>query len=114
MDKHIVFWKRTTCTTDRGTDVELETGEIIDGFCRRTLLSQILKMPQKNSISFHEAARLFDLKIEECIKAGKYGTEPGGYQWYCINFVPWISEQGFHIELSGDEFDLYAMTSVLS
>lgn len=114
MDKQIVLWKRTTCTTDRGTDVNLEMGELIDRHCRRTLLSQILKMPPKKSISFNDAARMLDIKLFECFKAGEYGNKRGQYHWYTQNFVPWISEQGFHIELTGDEFDLYAMTSVLS
>ena len=114
MDRHIVLWKTTTCTNDRGTDVDLEMGDLIDHHCGRTLLSQILNMPSKNPISFDDAARLLDLKLEECFQAGKYRNGPDEYQWYAQNFVSWISEQGFHIELTGDEFDLYTKASLFS
>lgn len=59
-----------------------------------------MAMPRKNPISFENAVRLVNerqidamtrMNAKEC-------------NWYYGNFVQFVSESGFHIDLTGDEF----------
>ena len=34
--------------------------------------------------------------------------------WFYENFIEWISSQGYHIELTGDEFEAAVMSDKLS
>lgn len=43
----------------------------------------------------------------EARAAGRIGCEPEELMWYSCNFVEWLSEIGHHIELTGDEFDMF-------
>lgn len=61
-------------------------------------------MPQKRPISFEQSMIKFQLACHDAFRLGLVGTEPGHYQWYAVNFIDWISEQGYHIVLTGDEF----------
>ena len=83
-------------------------GNLIDSFCDGTLLSQIIAMPKKQPISFDDATRMLDQKLEECTEASTQ------YDWHAINFVTWISSQGFHIELTGDEFEVWSLQKEVS
>ncbi len=47
-------------------------------------------------------------EYQKAIKARKIGYEPGESGWYYSNFLKWISEKGWHIELTGDEFELFS------
>ncbi len=67
-------------------------------------------MQIKDSISFEDAFHMLQKKRFELFNAGRFGDMPGQYGWYHLNFVDWISSQGFHIELTGDEFELYGLT----
>lgn len=110
MDHHIVKWKAIKCKNRLGNDVRLGVPEIVDVRNRGTLLSRVLSMPEKTPISFELAIMKLIEKQREKFDAGRFGDEPGRYGWYCLNFVDWISLQGFHIELTGDEFETYALT----
>jgi hypothetical protein len=74
---------------------------IIDYGYRCELLHNICSMPRKNPISFAKAVRL---AVREYFSSD-YGFKKGQSYWYLDNFVDWISDLGFHIELSGEEFD---------
>ena len=71
-------------------------------------------MPQGKPISFEKAANLVCDKFMEAFDARRIGIEPGECIWYYQNFVEWISSLGYHIEISGDEFEAVAMTDQLS
>ena len=105
MDHHLVKWKSIKCKSRFGNDVCLGVPEIVDIRIRGTLLSRILSMPKKSPISFELAMLKLIEKRREKFDAGHFGDEPGRYGWYCHNFVDWISSQGLHIELTGDEFE---------
>lgn len=60
-------------------------------------------MPKKKSISYEEAIRLFSDRQREAFDAGDYGSKPGQCGWYTRNFISYVSELGYHIELEGDE-----------
>lgn len=62
-------------------------------------------MPKKNPISYEQAINLIADKKNEAFIHKDYGTKPGQYFWYSENFVAYISDLGFHIELSGDEIE---------
>ena len=83
--------------------------DIINICYRGSLLTCIVKMPIQKPIAFDEAICLAHDKI--------YGSKVGHYRgeshWYMDHFVEWISELGFHIELTGDEFEpLMALETV--
>lgn len=77
---------------------------------RGTLLSEILKMPRKKPISFQDAVNLNGDERHRQIMSGNHGYEPGQAHWLYMNFVKWISDQGYHIELTGDEFEAVALS----
>lgn len=110
MEHHLVKWKSIKCKSRFGNDVCLCIPEIVDIQNRGTLLSRILSMPKKKPISFELAMLKLIEKRREKFDAGHFGDESGQYGWYCLNFVNWISAQGYHIELTGDEFETYALT----
>ncbi len=64
-------------------------------------------MERKNPILFMDAAALAQEKYLDARRAGRRGYAPGRTDWYTDGFIDWISSLGFHIELSGDEFELY-------
>ena len=68
---------------------------------RGTLISRILEMEKRVPISFAEAIERVNAKWFEELWTKRTGCD----QWYLENFVAWISSQGFHIELTGDEFE---------
>ncbi len=102
MRKQLLYWYPVVSRTYAGGFYSCELPKIIDSDCGHTLLASALAMPKKTPIRFEEAVRKLDgeLNIENI------GHEPGQYQWLLKNFVSWISDKGFHIELTGDEFDL--------
>lgn len=68
-------------------------------------------MEKKQSIELLQAAHLAEEKFEEARKEGRFGHKPGECFWYLDHFVEWISGLGYHIELTGDEFEPYQMSS---
>ncbi len=114
MVKQCLHWKKVKCKSVAGEPVWIELPKIIAGESRGTLLSQILAMPKKSPLSFAEAINLVAEKQKEAFLAGRGGRGPGQYSWYYGSFVEWITSLGFHIELTGDEFEAYATTSVLT
>ncbi len=83
--------------------------DVLDTRYRGTLLAKILAMPTKNAIPFDHAIRMVSAKLGEAFNAKQFGYEPGHYNWYLSYFIEWLSDEGYHIELSGDEFESYAL-----
>lgn len=107
MGKHIVKWKPTIGKDIRNQDCELPFPDLLNASSRWTLLEQIFAMEKKNPITFTEAAQLAQTKYQEATRASNFGGSPGQSNWYTRNFISWISSLGYHIELCGDEFELY-------
>lgn len=114
MVKHILIWKPVKCTNAFGEKVLVPLPESISIHYRGTLLTKILSMPPKQPISFSDAIHLVAEKQIEALKAGRGGPEHGHLSWYTNNFVEWISELGYHIELTGDEFESRAMSAFVA
>lgn len=114
MVKHLLVWKQVKCRDIHGRPVWLQAPEVIAGHSRGTLASQILSMPKKNPISFEDAINLVVDRQKEVFVTGQIGQEPGQYCWYYDHFVEWISSLGYHIELSGDEFEPRVLSSLVS
>ncbi len=113
MEHHLVKWKPIKSKSRFGNEVYLSVPEIVDISYRGTLLSHILRMQKKTPISFENAMlKLIDMHREK-FDAGLFGDNPGQYGWYDLNFISWISSLGFHIELTGDEFETYALTDLV-
>lgn len=67
-------------------------------------------MEPKKPITFAEAINLVGEKwLEEF-----WITRTKNEEWYFKNFVNWISSLGFHIEITGDEFEMYITSSRLA
>lgn len=67
-------------------------------------------MAKKNPITFETAIRMVSEKHREAFDARRFGDEPGQHGWYDLHFIEWMSELGYHIELTGDEFECYALS----
>lgn len=81
--------------------------EVIEKQYRGSLLSKILAMPNQKAISFEDAINVICKAADEAFSAKKFGVKPRHYNWYINNFVEYIAELGFHIELTGEEFDVF-------
>jgi hypothetical protein len=105
MDKQWVKWKNINCLSDLGEPIELETPSSIAAGYRGTLLSRIIEMEIKHPIGFREAILLVVSQQSDAFDARQFGDLPGEYGWYSLHFVEWISSLGYHINLTGDEFE---------
>lgn len=96
----------------KGEVVQSTMAEAIDSG-RATLLSDILAMPKKKDISFEEAIRIVSEKAEEAFFAKCFGPKTGSWHWFHDHFTTYISNLGYHIELTGDEFTLFTQENAL-
>ena len=110
MAHQLVKWKMAKCRSVSGTDVPLKIPEIIDIRYRGTLLARIFAMPKKRALPFVDAIRMVSEKQMEAFDARRFGDELGQHGWYDLHFIEWMSELGYHIELTGDEFESYALS----
>ncbi len=106
MTKHCLIWNATISQNVRGEDYATQLPDIIAKIYGGKLMSEILNMRSKNPISFEKAIHLLHVKIQNARKANKLGYQKDEYHWYFHNFVQVISDLGFHIELSGEEFEI--------
>jgi hypothetical protein len=107
MTKQFLYWKPIWEKNVRGEGFLSNVPDIIANDYRGELLANILAMPAKEPISFESAALMASNKSSEAFDAHRMGHEPGECNWYFDHFVEWISSLGYHIELTGDEFELY-------
>jgi hypothetical protein len=115
MIKRPVFWKPVkTKNVYGGEFTNPYLPSLLAEDYKGTLLSAILAMPCKQPISFQEAANLASAAKHKAVVAKKFGYKPGECFWFYRNFVQWISDQGYHIELTGDEFEAYALSDKVS
>ena len=94
-------------TDYEGLVLSSDLGRPIDAFLRGELLAKILRMPSQSPISYSDAILKLNERMRETWEHRNFGHKPGQSQWYWRNFVEFISAQGFHIELTGDEFELW-------
>jgi hypothetical protein len=113
MYRNVVKWKSVNCKCRQGQSAQLNYAEIIDIRYRGTLLPRILSMQYKTPISFESAIQMLSEKQSEAFAAGRFGDNPEQYGWYDLNFLDWLSVLGYHIELTGEEFETYALTDKL-
>lgn len=103
MEKHLVIWKNVRCKIIDGSEVYLGIPDCLDGRYRGTLLSEIIAMPKQNAVSFDDSVRMLADPNLELFTKGRVGRKYGCH-WLMKNVISWISDQGFHIEMTGDEF----------
>jgi hypothetical protein len=115
MRKQIVFWKPIQ-SRNRAGEVYINHyfPQLIDSAYRSELLAAILSMEPGTPISFENAVNLAKDAFYRASDAGQIGRKPGQSHWYYINFLKFISDQGFSIELSGDEFETASICSVVA
>ena len=101
MNKQWVDWKLVICKSEAGKYYHAGIPQIIDRKNRGTLLAKIIAMPKQKPISFDDAIRM----VKQVYFEAEIGHKPGQCTWFFANFVEWITSQGFHIELTGDEFE---------
>lgn len=107
MNKQLVRWRAFNETNFVGVESLIPLAEELDIHCRGTLLSQIVSMEPKTPISYQDAMSLTHETLKKCWKEKKISSEFGHYYWYFDHFCEWLSILGYHIELTGDEFELY-------
>lgn len=112
--KQLVLWKPILCKNFKGIEVSVNViGELDVRYCG-TLLNRIIKMPQKKPITLKDGFHLLHQELDRTFDAKIFHDQPGGYQWYETHFVEWLSEIGYHIELTGDEFEPLVLSSKIS
>lgn len=105
VNQNFALWKRIKGKSRDGTPIMCGTASLIDTHYKGKLLARILDMPIKNPITLDEAINIIRAKMMDAFNAGDIGMKPGQYCWYPDNFVSYISDLGYHIELTGDEIE---------
>lgn len=105
--KHIVKWKAFKVKDQYGYPCDEQMPEIIAKRYQGSLLSKILSMQEQIPILFEDAIKLVCKEADKAFRAMKIGDSLGDYDWYINHFVEYIASLGFHIELTGEEFDLF-------
>jgi hypothetical protein len=113
MNKQCVRWKPFRAKNIRGTECDSGFADLLDHYDRGHLIARILKMDRKEALDFVQAACLAQEKFQAARQNGHFGHKPGECFWYLEHFVEWIASLGYHIELTGDEFEPYEMSSQL-
>jgi hypothetical protein len=111
MTKHLVFWTAVPDKPFMGLPT-MPISREIDSNYRGTLISRILVMKTKTPISLEDAIALMQKHEDLARSAGQSGADRGQTFWFSFNFVEFISEQGYHIELTGDEFEIFNIAEV--
>lgn len=110
MKRQVVIWKPIRSRNRQGeVFISNSFPQLIDCAYRGELVFAMLSMPPKTPISFEAAVNLVEEKYYRASDVGHRGSEPGQNNWYYENFVKWISDQGFSIDLTGDEFETATM-----
>lgn len=110
--KHVLRWQNVTIHF-AGRISNYPVVNEIDSYYRGELLSRILDMQKQMPISLEAAIHLLTKHEQEASDAGRKGTEPGHLFWYAWHFVEWIESLGYHIELTGDEFEAIGLSDRL-
>ena len=114
MTKHWVKWKKVQTLTVAGDVFLSGFPDMLDIRYRGTLLPSIIAMSKKTPISFDGAVVMTQSKYFAAIGQKKYGMTFGEANWFIGHFLEWISNQGYHIELTGDEFEHSAVVDKTS
>lgn len=101
MTKQFVKWHTISIKNRKGEYCESDFPDLIDRVYHGELVSRILSMPPKKPIGFEDAIR----KAESKWFAAIFGGRMDDAQIYLQQFVEWISDRGYHIVLTGDEFE---------
>ena len=110
MPKHLLNWKTVRSKNIRGADIDSPLPGVLDMLYRGTLLSRILSMEKRSPISFERAVQL---ATEEWLLAYR-SDHRDQMNWVHKHFIEWISSKGYHIELTGDEFEPFLISSRIS
>jgi hypothetical protein len=110
MNKMLVQWHPVPVYDIYGGLCATILPELIDNYYNHSLLTTALAMPKKSPISFELVIKF----TSDIIHDADIGHEPGQHFWYKKNFVQWISDLGYHIEFTGDEFDIHSPPAVES
>ncbi len=109
MGPHLVKWKPILVKNVRDEDIELSFPDLLNSSSNWTVLDRIFRMESKKPITFSDAATMAHEKFDEAVEARRMGYAQGHCLWYARNFISWISSLGYHIELTGDEFELHTV-----
>jgi len=105
VNRNLTRWKEVKTNARDGSVILLDRARILDKIYQGNLLLNIVRMPDKKPLSFESALEILECKLAECFSAGNIGHKPGQYNWYLEHFIEYISDLGYHIELTGDEIE---------
>ncbi len=112
MVKRVLKWRPVRLLAVDGFEyLEDELPGVIASFYKGELVDRILKMDRKKPISFYQAVNLASDGHYRASVDDRFGHNKGESGWHFSHFLDFISDQGFHIELTGDEFDSPASNS---
>lgn len=102
----IVYWHpyRGICFFDKKDCTLPVCGPNDSGW---VLLQQIQAMPRKRPVSVQEGWRMMIQEVHRQVDLGNNEPDIQGHSnWLFANTVLWLSQQGYHVELTGDEFEI--------
>jgi hypothetical protein len=115
MEKQMVYWKPVRSRNRFGeTFLNPYFPQLINRAYGGKLLFEIVSMDCKIPISFENAINLVEIEFCRAADSGQIGSEPVQCHWYYRNFVQWLSDQGYSIELTGDEFETALICSLVA
>jgi hypothetical protein len=115
MKKQMVYWKPIRSQNRLGEIfLNQQFPQLIDRAYSGRLLFEIVSMEPKSPISFEKAVNLIEVEFRRAVNSGQIGPEPGQCHWYYHNFVKYVSDQGYSVELTGDEFETASICSVVA
>jgi hypothetical protein len=103
MNSLILHWHPVPVRSRKGHLFASTMPTVLNFHSKGLLLVSALAMPKKTPVLFEEIIKMTHEKINDA----DLGLEPGQMQWIEKNFVQWVSDMGYHIEFTGDEFDVH-------
>lgn len=106
MAKQLPIWKAVRLLDIDGQEYfDDDLPSLIASYYNGELIDQILKMEKKKPTSLAQALSMASDASHAAAEQGLSGHEPHQSYWHYSHFLDFISGLGFHIELTGDEFE---------
>lgn len=102
----IVGWRQVFLVARDGGRYPFPMDTLIED---QTLLTRIKKMPSKQAITFTEALQIRETEFMRLVFEVKDHEQVNAFSE--MDWVQWISGKGYHIQLSGDEYQLIELSA---
>lgn len=78
------------------------------------LLHLLSAMPRRTPLTYQAACRMVQDEVRRQVDLGNNDPEvSGSANWLMSNWIKWLSDRGYHVELAGNEFEFVAYPAVI-